>query len=193
MCAALQAPYCAKINGASDKASLCQQQEAQDSCRRSCDLCYPKTDSSSLVWYNQHRHSLTNTPYPTSAHNQTHGSFEGVIGGSKHAHSSACTSHESQLDVLPNATTHGTYINTVGQLNSGCQVFTVAAAPGSKLAQDRNVSMLAELGSQDSWSTHFSNPFCNSVLFLCALLLGLTVWLARGKVRRKRSLQRLHA
>ncbi|KAA6419868.1 MAG: hypothetical protein FRX49_10231 [Trebouxia sp. A1-2] len=45
--------YCKGVNTNKDRASLCQQQEAQDKCHRSCSLCHPKTDTSSLVWYNQ--------------------------------------------------------------------------------------------------------------------------------------------
>ncbi|DBA84310.1 TPA: hypothetical protein ACH3X2_006364 [Trebouxia sp. C0005] len=45
--------YCKGVNTDKDRASLCQQQEAQDKCHRSCSLCHPKTDTSSLVWYNQ--------------------------------------------------------------------------------------------------------------------------------------------
>ncbi len=57
-CTYMQVPYCKGVNASKDRASLCQQQDAQDSCRRSCNLCHPKTDTSSLVWYNQ-RSSLS--------------------------------------------------------------------------------------------------------------------------------------
>ncbi|KAL0038780.1 hypothetical protein WJX79_007387 [Trebouxia sp. C0005] len=46
-------PHCKGVNASKDRASLCQQQEAQDRCHRSCDLCHRKLDTSSLVWYNQ--------------------------------------------------------------------------------------------------------------------------------------------
>ena len=36
---------------------MCQQQQAQNSCRRSCELCHSKVDSSNLVWYNQNKGS----------------------------------------------------------------------------------------------------------------------------------------
>ena len=49
----MQVSYCKGVNTNKDRASLCQQQEAQDKCHRSCSLCHPKTDTSSLVWYNQ--------------------------------------------------------------------------------------------------------------------------------------------
>lgn len=193
MFAAVQAPYCAQLDGASDRESFCQQQEAQDSCRRSCDMCYAKADSSSHSWYNQDRHSLT--LYPTPSYNQTQASSEGVTGGSDNAHLSAYTRYESQSDVLPGIKTHGSDASPDGQLDSSCGQFIAAAAPTGNLAQDHNGSMRVGLTSRsrDSWSNHLSNPFCKSVLFLCALLLTLTIWLARGKIRRKRSLQYLRA
>ena len=49
----MQVPYCKGVNASKDRASLCQQEEAQDRCCRSCNLCHPKIDTSSLVWYNQ--------------------------------------------------------------------------------------------------------------------------------------------
>ena len=49
----MQIPHCKGVNASKDRASLCQQQEAQDRCHRSCDLCHRKLDTSSLVWYNQ--------------------------------------------------------------------------------------------------------------------------------------------
>ena len=195
MCPAVQVTYCAQLNAASDKAVLCQQQEAQDSCRRSCDMCYAKADSSSLVWYNQHRHTMTpsSAPYPTPTHNQSQASSEGGTGGSKHARLNAYTRLESQSGVLRSPITHEMNANSAGQMNNSCGHLTADIAPGGDLAQDQNVSMHAGLRSQDSWNKHLSNPFCKSVLFLCALLLALTIWLARGKIRRKRSLQYLHA
>lgn len=143
-------------------------------------MCHAKADSSSLVWYNQDK-------APT--HNQSQASSEVGTGGSNHARLNAFTGHESQSGVLPSLMPHGVYATTVGQLNSSCGHLTVAVAPGSDTAQNQNVNMHAAFRSQDSWSNHLSNPFCKSVLFLCALLLTLTIWLARGKIRRKRSLQ----
>ena len=195
MFAAVQVLYCAHLNSASDKALRCQQQATKDSCRRSCDMCYAKADSSSLVWYNQDRHSLA--PYPTLTHDQIQASSEGVTGGSNHARLDAYTRHGSQLDALPGITTHGSYANPDGQLDGSCGHFTAAAAPNGDLAPDQSVSMHAGLRSQDNWPTpwskHLSNPFCKAVLFLCALLLALTIWLARGRIRRRRSLQYLRA
>jgi len=52
-CTYMQVPYCKGANASKDRASSCQQQEAQDRCRRSCNLSHPKIDTSSLVWYNQ--------------------------------------------------------------------------------------------------------------------------------------------
>ena len=68
-CAAVQVPYCAQLRADPDTALNCrQQQQAQDSCRRTCGLCYDKVDSSSLVWYNQAKSlgsTLALTPPPT--------------------------------------------------------------------------------------------------------------------------------
>ena len=86
----MQVSYCAQLNAASDKTSTCQeQQQAQNSCRRSCGLCYDKVDSSSLVWYNQAKSqgsSAALTPTPTHSQVDPRGSFPNP------AHSQAQTS-----------------------------------------------------------------------------------------------------
>lgn len=76
---AVQVSYCAQLNAASDKATTCQEQlQAQNSCRRSCGLCYERVDSSSLVWYNQAKSqgsSAALTPTPAHSHVDPRGSF----------------------------------------------------------------------------------------------------------------------
>lgn len=57
MCAqgrnAVQVTCCTQVDANADKATLCQQQEVQKMCRRTCDLCNTTRDTSSLLWYNQ--------------------------------------------------------------------------------------------------------------------------------------------
>ena len=57
---AAQALYCARIKDDSAQEMGCEEEEAQDRCRRTCGLCYDKLDSSSLLWYNQARRPLSN-------------------------------------------------------------------------------------------------------------------------------------
>ena len=97
-CAVAQVPYCAQLRAASDTAATCQQQQqAKDSCRRSCGLCHDKVDSSSLVWYNQAKSPGSTpalTPTPTPAARQVE--HAGVSLSPDHTHGQAQVSSSLQ-------------------------------------------------------------------------------------------------
>lgn len=279
-CAVAQIPYCAQLLAASDTAVTCQQQQqAKDSCRRSCGLCYDKVDSSSLVWYNQAKSlgstpAVTPTPTPASSQvdhegaslspdhthsqaevlsslqdvvyaggDQLHGQpdsladelsrpvydqaqtndfhTDGVAGATasqqveggadsmlmqpatagmaaegKKADLTLSTAHESQVDIAAGPVTVESYGKTVEQLaNSSSDSNLVQATAFSEVpeshVQDQKVSkhMHAVPTNQDSWQNHLSNPFCKSVLCLCALLLTCVICLFRGKLKRRKVLR----
>ena len=226
-CAAAQVSYCAQLTAASDTAVTCQQQQqAKDSCRRTCGLCYDKVDSSSLVWYNQAKSlgltspltptltptpNLTPAPTPTLASSQNEPQMEddvadaistqqiesvadsmpmqsataGRVAGGKKADPSPSLMHESQIDVAVGPMPIENFTNTVEQSrnSSGDSDLLRATALFPSHPQDQNV------GWQDSWQDHLSNPFCKSVLCLCALLLTCIICLLKGRFKRKKVLR----
>lgn len=300
-CAAVQVSYCAQLTAAPDLKLKCQQQQqAKDSCRRSCGLCYDKVDSSSLVWYNQAKSlgsTLAPTPTPTPGptftptststpassqaepqgispnlthtHNQVQASSglqgvmtdagahqlndqpdplvdpladpladklrwpaynqaqadnlptddvadaigsqqvesvadsvlmqpasAGLVSDGKMANLTPSTTHESPVDIAAGPITAETHANIIAKLansSGGSNLLGAAgfsAIPESHL-QEQNVSTHMHVAPthQDSWQNHLSNPFCKSVLCLCALLLTCILCLLRRKLKRRKVLR----
>ena len=282
-CAIVQVSYCTQVRAAPDTALTCQQQQqAKDSCRRSCGLCYDKVDSSSLVWYNQAQSlgstpaptpTLTPTPAlsqvepkgasssPTRAYSQAQASSSlqgikvnaggnqlddqpdsladdwsrpaydqaqadglqshdiadavdsqqvessadgtlmqpataGVAADGKKAGLTSNTTHESQVDAAAGPVTSQEYGNTVEQLAVGSGDGNVLRAAAFPAAPERhrqvrrgNIYMHVVPANQDSWQKHLSDPFCKSLLCLCALLLTCIVCLFRGRFQRRKVLR----
>lgn len=111
----------------------------------------------------------------------------GLDAGGMQAGLTPSSMHESELGVADGLETSESNVYTVEQLNSssGDSKLPNAAAMSIPI-KGQNDSRHLGLTNQDSWQNHLSNPFCMSVLCLCALLMTCVICLFRGKFRRKK-------
>lgn len=195
--AAVQVAYCAQLNDASDKEVACQQQQAQDVCRRSCDLCRDNDGRSSLFWYNQDNvqgsiHAPTTTT-PLSQAQAASNLQDSVVSG-KSADLTVNATQKSVSDIAVAPVTNHSFAGTLQQSNNSSSNHSSsshAAALCDELAECGQVSMHVAKTGGDIWINPVRKPLLGSVLVLCALLLLCIVKLARGATmfKNKRALR----
>jgi len=208
----VQPQHCAQVQQAPNKEELCQQAAARDGCHRTCDLCHAGFDSSTLVWYNQPQTTAAAAQAwhasrdADISHNVELSDQEGVELGNKSSHLSDLQLEEveaaaraghagghSSVDkpVMQqghgnsHAVEHERVAGSSGKLNGTSATISNATEAARSLASDVDSNILSRT---QSWQRHISNPFCSSLLCLCLLLLACVLWLAKTKLRRKRTL-----
>ncbi len=213
LASAVQPQHCDRVQQAPNKEELCQQAAARDGCQRTCDLCHAGFDSSKLVWYNQPQttaaaaqawHASRDADISqdvelsgqeglrlatTSSHlRDVQLADVGAAAGAGHAgagHSSVVEPVVQQVHVNSSAVEHEHVAGSSGKLNNTNATMSNATEAARSLASDVDSKTLS--GTQ-SWQRHISNPFCSSLLCLCLLLFACVLWLAKTKLRRKRTL-----
>jgi len=212
LASAVQPQHCDRVQQAPNKEELCQQAAARDGCQRTCDLCHAGFDSSKLVWYNQPQttaaaaqawHASRDADISqdvelsgqegirlatTSSHlGDVQLAGVGAAAGAGHAgagHSSVVEPVVQQVHVNSSAVEHEHVAGSSGKLNGTSSTISNAMEAARSLASDVGSN---DLSGTQSWQRHISNPFCSSLLCLC-LLFACVLWLARTKLKRKRTL-----
>ena len=212
LASAVQPQHCDQVQQAPNKEDLCQQAAAREGCHRTCDLCHAGFDSSSVVWYNQPQtiaaaaqawHASRDADI---SHSVELSGQEGIRLGNKSSHlgdvqlagvgAAARAGHlgaHSSMDkpvmqqnhVNSSAVEHERVTGLSGKLNGTSGTVSKASEAAGTLTSDVDSNVLSRA---QSWQRHSSNPFCSSLLCLCLLLFACVLWLAKTKLRRKRTL-----
>ncbi len=208
----MQPQHCAQLQQASDKEEVCQQPAAREGCHRTCDLCQHGFDSSNLVWYNQPQTTAASAQAwhasrdadisqdvelsgqegimlaTTSSHlgdvqleEVEAAARAGHVGG----HSSVDKPVMQQVHGNSSAVEHEHVAGSSGKLNGTSGTVSKASEAAGTLTSDVDSNVLNRM---QSWQRHISNPFCSSLLCLCLLLFACVLWLAKTKLRRKKTL-----
>ena len=212
LASAVQPQHCDQVQQAPNKEYLCQQAAAREGCHRTCDLCHAGFDSSSLVWYNQPQTTAAAAQAwhasrdADISHNVELSGQEGVRLGNKSSHlgdvqltgvgaaarAGRLGGHSSmdmpvmqQNHVNSSAVEHERVTGLSGKLNGTSGTVSKASEAARTLTSDVDSNVLSRA---QSWQRHSSNPFCSSLLCLCLLLFACVLWLAKTKLRRKRTL-----
>lgn len=213
LASAVQPQHCDQVRQAPNKEELCQQAAARDGCHQTCDLCHAGFDSSSLVWYNQPQttaaaaqawHSSRGAGISqdvelsgqegirlatTSSHlGDVQLAGVGAAARAGHAgagHNSVVKPVMQQGHINSSAVEHEHLAGSSGKLNGTSGTISNAIEAAGTLTSDVDSNVLSRA---QSWQRHISNPFCSSLLCLCLLLFACVLWLAKMKLRRKRTL-----